>query len=77
VRRTIEILDAATRMRWLNWLVCLAGIGLQLVGTYPPQGKTWQDGVAAVGSFGFKVTTLLWHSSCVSNPRTAEIGSVL
>jgi hypothetical protein len=29
-----------------------------------------------VGSFGFKVTTSLWHFSRVSNPRTAEIGSV-
>ena len=25
VRRAIEILDTATRMRWLNWLVCPAG----------------------------------------------------
>jgi hypothetical protein len=29
----------------------------------PGQGLTWQDGVAAVGSFGFKVTTSLWHWS--------------
>jgi hypothetical protein len=30
VRRAIEILDVATRMRWLNWLVCPAGVGLQV-----------------------------------------------
>jgi hypothetical protein len=76
VRRAIEILDMATRMRWLGWLVCPAGVGLQLVRTMPPQAKTWQDCVAAVGSFGFEVTTSLWHWSRVSNPRTVEIGSV-
>lgn len=29
-----------------------------------------------MGSFGFKVTMSLWHLGRVSNPRTAEIGSV-
>jgi hypothetical protein len=41
-----------------------------------PSGQDWQDDAATVGSFGFKVTTSLWHLSRVSNPRTAEIGSV-
>ena len=76
MRRAIEILDTAMRRRWLDWLVCSVEVGLQLVGTMPPSGMTWQDGGAAVGSFGFKVTTSLWHWSRVSNPRTAEIGSV-
>jgi hypothetical protein len=58
----IEILDTA------NALVELAGLlswGWSPVGaeSCPGQGKTWQDGGAAVGSFGFKVTTSLWHWS--------------
>jgi len=54
------------RIAWLNWLVYSAGVGLQLVGTMPPSGQDWQDCVAAVGSFGFKVTRSLL--SRVSNP---------
>jgi hypothetical protein len=48
----------------------------------PPVGRNdarqarLQDDAATVGSFGFKVTTSLWHLSRVSNPRTAEIGSL-
>jgi hypothetical protein len=30
-RRAIVILDIATRIRWLNWLICPARVGLQLV----------------------------------------------
>jgi hypothetical protein len=42
----------------------------------PRQGKTWQDDAATVGSLGFEVTMSLWHLGRVSNPRSAEIGSV-
>ena len=33
-----------------------------------PSGQDWQDDAATVGSFGFKVTTSLWHLSRVSIP---------
>ena len=57
----IEILDAANALveRWSAQL----GLVSSRSESCPGQGKTWQDGGAAVGSFGFKVTTSLWHWS--------------
>ncbi len=49
-----------------------AGLGSELDGRCPGQGKTWQDCVAAVGSFGFRMTTSLWPPIRVSDPRTPE-----
>jgi hypothetical protein len=61
VQWAIEILDTADA----NALVELAGLlgwGRSPVGrNNAPSGKTWQSRVAAVGSFGFKMTTSLWH----------------
>ena len=39
MQREIEILDIATPMRWPNWLICLAGIGLQSLRIMPPSGQ--------------------------------------